>query len=120
MVGVDIVLISRVEGSYKKYGNKFLSKYLTKDEISLVKTPSTAAGFWAVKEAFSKALKCGISSKLKFSDIIIYKDDKNAPFIKITNYLKDEFDIKDVDISIAHDGGFAIAVAVVEKNSLSL
>jgi len=66
------------------------------------------------KEAFSKAVKTGISSELQFSDIIIYKNEKNAPFIKLTQYLKDTFDIKDIDISIAHDGGFAIAVVAIQ------
>jgi holo-[acyl-carrier protein] synthase len=115
MIGVDIVSISRIEKSYKKYGDKFLKKYLNEDEISLVKSSSTASGFWAVKEAFSKALKTGISKDLQFSDIIIYKNSKNAPFIKLTQKLKNNFSIKDIDVSIAHDGGFAIAVVVVEK-----
>jgi holo-[acyl-carrier protein] synthase len=85
MIGVDIVLISRIEKSYKKYGNKFLKKYLSEDEISLVKSSSTASGFWAVKEAFSKAVKTGISSELQFSDIIIYKNEKMLHLLNLHN-----------------------------------
>jgi holo-[acyl-carrier protein] synthase len=115
MIGIDIVSIRRIEKSYERFNNKLLEKFLCDEEIKLIKSTQTIAGFWAVKEAVSKALKCGIGKELAFHDIIIYKNEKNAPFVKITKKLQEKFHVKDIDISIAHDAGFAIAVAAIEK-----
>lgn len=40
------------------------------------------------------------------------KDKNNAPKIKYSKKLKKRFKIKKSNISITHDGGFAIAVVV--------
>lgn len=109
-VGTDIISISRVEGSISKFGDKFLEKFLNSDEIKIAKKVESIAGFWAAKEAISKALGCGIGSELSFNDIVIKKDKKGAPYFKIN---RKEFNILDSSLSISHDGGFAIAFAVV-------
>ena len=62
--GIDVISIPRIEKFIEKFGDRALEKYLSSDEIKLVKTPKTAAGFWAVKEAVSKALGCGIGKEL--------------------------------------------------------
>ena len=75
---------------------------------------STMAGFFAAKEAASKALGCGICETCGFLDIEIYKDSKNAPKLKFSPKITRNFQIKQSSLSIAHDGGFAIAVAVLQ------
>jgi holo-[acyl-carrier protein] synthase len=114
MIGVDIVAIDRVKKLYQKQGDKFLSKFLTPDELVLAKSPQSIAGLWASKEAVSKALKTGIGSVVGFYDIEIYKDERKAPHFRLSQKVLDKFDIIDTSLSISHDGGFAIAVAVVE------
>ena len=76
MIGIDIVSISRIENIIKKFGDKALKRFLNDKEIELIKTPETAAGFWAAKEAFSKALGTGIGEECSFLDIEIIKDKK--------------------------------------------
>ena len=110
MIGIDIVVISRIEKMINRFGNKALKKFLNEKEILLVKSPSTAAGFWAAKEAASKAIGTGIGSKCSFKDIKITKTKKNAPRLKYKKRLRKEFNIKNSSLSITHDGGFAIAV----------
>ena len=112
MIGIDIVVISRVEKMIEKFGKKALEKFLSDDEIKLVKNPSTAAGFWAAKEAASKALQTGIGSTCGFHDIKISKTKKNAPKLKYKKRLRKKFKIQNSSLSITHDGGFAIAVVV--------
>ena len=114
MIGVDIVVISRIENLIEKFGDKALKRFLSTKEISLAKRTSTAAGFWAAKEAASKAIGTGIGSQCSFSDIIISKTKKNAPKIKYKKHLRKKFKIKNSSVSITHDGGFAIAVVAVE------
>ncbi|MEA3315779.1 MAG: holo-ACP synthase [Campylobacterota bacterium] len=115
MIGIDIVVISRIKSMREKFKDKFLKKFLNKDEILLIKSDSTAAGFWAVKEAASKAIGTGIGKKCSFKDIIISKNKNNAPKIKYSKKIKKKFKIKKISVSITHDGGFAIAVVVIDK-----
>ena len=90
MIGIDIVSIDRIKKMYEKFGDKFYDRFLCKDEKEFIKSPQNAAGFWAAKEAASKAIGTGIGEICSFYDIKIKKSS----------------------ISITHDGGFAIAVVV--------
>lgn len=113
MIGIDIVNIQRIQKLTERFGDKALKKYLDEEEIALVKSTATAAGFYAAKEAVSKALGIGISKKCGFLDIKIYKDTKNAPYFTLSKHLITEYGITDTALSISHDSGFAIAVAVL-------
>lgn len=115
MIGIDVVVISRVEKMIDKFGNKALGRFLSTEEIELAKTPSTAAGFWAAKEAASKAIGTGIGKKCGFLDIKISKTKKGAPKLKYSKRVRKKYNIGDVSVSITHDGGLAIAVVAVEK-----
>lgn len=114
MIGVDIVSIERMKHFKERFGDKALTKFLTLDEIALVKSDATLAGFFAAKEAISKALGLGISQTCGFFDIKLYKDAKNAPYFTLSHHLIETFAITDTSLSITHDNGFAIAVAVIE------
>ncbi len=113
MIGIDIVKIERIEQMMERFGSKALARFLCKEEQELVSSASTAAGFWAVKEAVAKALGCGIGSECSFYDIRIKKSEKNAPYIMLSNSVIERFGIENAEISITHDGGFAIAVVVL-------
>jgi len=111
-IGIDIVVIERIEKLIKKYGVEKI-RFLNEDEKYT--SFSTIAGVFASKEAFSKALGVGIGKEFSFRDISILKDSKNKPFIKINSpTLKEK--IKECDVSITHDGGFAIAAVILDIN----
>ena len=113
-IGTDITVVSRIEASLNKFGDKFLHKFLNEEEQKISKKAESIAGYWAAKEAVAKALGCGIGAELNFHDIILYKDSKNAPHFKLSDKAQKHHNIKSSSLSIAHDGGFAIAVVVVE------
>ncbi len=115
MIGIDIVVISRIERLMEKFGTKTLDRFLNEEEKLLIKSPSTAAGFWAAKEAASKALGTGIGKECGFHDIKISKTKNNAPKIKYKKHIRKKFKIQNSSLSITHDGGFAIAVVAIEK-----
>ena len=115
MIGVDIVTIARIEKMIDKFGEKALLKFLSVDEMQYVKKPTTAAGFWAAKEAASKALGTGIGSECGFYDIKLSKTEKGAPIITFSKDVLEKFQIRDSSVSITHDGGFAIAVVAIER-----
>ena len=112
-IGTDIIVINRIEKSISKFGDKFVDRFLTPDEKKLAKKTESIAGYWATKEAVAKALGCGIGAELGFHDIIIYKDKKGAPHFKLTEKAQKTHNITKSSLSIAHDGGFAIATVII-------
>ena len=112
MVGIDIATIARIERMINRFGNKALKKFLRPKEILLVKNASSATGFWAAKEAASKAIGTGIGKECSFFDINISKSKKGQPLLKYKKRIRKKFNIKNSSLSITHDGGFAIAVVV--------
>jgi len=114
MIGIDIIKTSRMKRFLERFEQKALQKFLCKEEILLVKNYKTAAGFWAVKEATSKALGVGIGKECSFHDIVISKTEKGAPCIDLSPRIIDYFGIKDTSVSITHDGKYAVAVVAIE------
>lgn len=112
MIGIDITSIDRIKKMYEKFGLKAYEKFLNPKEIALIKKPETAAGFWAAKEAASKAIGTGIGASCGFHDIKISKGKLGNPRIKYKKKVRKVFGIKDSHLSITHDSGFAIAVVV--------
>lgn len=100
-----------------RFGEKALQKFLCEDEILLVKSYKTASGFWAVKEATSKALGVGIGSECSFHDITISKTNRGAPKISLSQKIIDLYNISDTSVSITHDGEYAIAVVAIESST---
>lgn len=142
MIGIDIISIARMHTFIQRFGYKALKRFLNEDEIALCvgKEYDTykkldkkilslsryklnlekiniarVAGFWAAKEACSKSLGVGIGLELGFHDIIIDKTSKNAPKLWLTPNKMQSFGIQNCSLSISHDGGFAIAVVIIQK-----
>ncbi|NPA55017.1 MAG: holo-ACP synthase [Epsilonproteobacteria bacterium] len=111
MIGIDIVVISRIERMIERFGTRAKDKFMTPNEQAWAVKSSSIAGIWAAKEAFSKAMGVGISKDFSFMDIEILKTSRGAPTIHILNPNL-HFD---ADVSITHDGGFAIAVVVIRR-----
>lgn len=142
-IGIDIVKISRIERILSRYKEAFLTRFLHKSEIKLLQSkgfaPASVAGFFASKEACSKALGVGISKNLGFKDMILSYTSANAPQIALSkraskyfskHFKKSHLSSKIADkvastspnsstsfapkfsLSISHDGGFAIAVVL--------
>ena len=116
MIGIDIIATKRMKSMMERFGQKALERFLTEKEIALVHSSDTAAGFWAIKEAASKALGCGIGKDLGFLDMQIEKNKKNAPTLRLKKSVIDQFHIRNVEVSVTHDGGFAVAVVRFEND----
>ncbi|MCW8894912.1 MAG: holo-ACP synthase [Sulfurimonas sp.] len=117
MIGIDLIKTSRMDRFIERFGDKALQKFLSNDEISLIKNYKTASGFWAAKEACSKALGVGIGSECGFHDISISKTAKGAPVLRLSQKLLNNFNITDTSLSITHDGDYAIAVVAIESST---
>jgi holo-[acyl-carrier protein] synthase len=114
MIGIDLIKSSRMKRLIERFGERGLRKFLSQDEIALVKSHKTAAGFWAIKEAFSKALGTGIGKDCSFHDIEIYKTSLGAPKLALSKKIVQRFNLIQTAISITHDGEYAIGVVTIE------
>ncbi|MDQ7084132.1 MAG: holo-ACP synthase [Sulfurovum sp.] len=112
-IGTDIIHIQRIEKSLAKYGDSFKKRFLSSQEIQTAQKVESIAGYWAAKEAISKALGCGIGANLSFHDIIISKTSLGAPTFRLSEEAQKRHPYSHTSLSISHDGGFAIAVAVI-------
>jgi len=117
VIGIDIVKISRIEKMINRFGNRAFRKIFDKDEISLIKHSQTAAGFFASKEAVSKALKTGIGKECGFFDIKIHKDKNGAPYFTLKKEIIKKYNIIETSLSITHEKEYAIAVAIIISSS---
>ncbi|MDP3300345.1 MAG: holo-ACP synthase [Sulfuricurvum sp.] len=116
MIGIDLIKIDRMKRLIERFGDRGLQKFLSPDEMLLIKSPRNAAGFWAAKEACAKALGCGIGSECGFHDITLTKTDKGAPQLTLSAKVQEHFNISHTSVSITHDGDYAIAVVALELN----
>lgn len=99
-IGIDIVQISRIEKSIQR--KHFLQSVFTPDEIDYCKNAENFAGLFAAKEAYLKALGCGIDRRL--NKIEIAHKDSGKPYLK---------NIENSDLSISHDGNYAVASVIL-------
>lgn len=121
MIGTDICEIKRFEELSES--DSFLNKVFTSDEIEYFKkrnfNSETIAGAFASKEAFFKAIGTGIS-KFPLKSIEILKENSGKPYIRLNNELKeycDNLGIINIDLSVSHDGGIAIAVVYLQTDN---
>ena len=111
--GVDITEVSRLRKAIEKWGNSFLDRIFTKDELENAKTRGSLyqhlAGRFAAKEAIFKALG---DSKLSFKEVQILNDKDGKPFCNILNNRNRKIDIL---ISISHVKNYAVANAIITQ-----
>lgn len=115
MIGTDIVKISRIGRAVQK--DAFKTRVFTLSEIAYCDdrpTPNQSyAGLFCAKEAVVKALKRGFNRGIAPTDVEILHDESGAPYInarRLCAVLGKEISS---DISISHDGDYAIAVAEI-------
>jgi phosphopantetheine--protein transferase-like protein len=99
MIGADIVYIPEFKKQMELGGNTFMQKVFNESEIKNSKAEHLA-GLWAAKEAVVKASDKPIR---KLTDVKISSSKNGKPLASAKG--------SKFDISIAHDGDYAIAVA---------
>ena len=126
-IGTDLVEISRIQQTLKKFRNRFEKRCFTKNEILLSKKiinkPSYYAKKFATKEAFSKAIGTGISKGVYFKNIEVCNNRNGQPFIKLSGKVKKKFDNlksnkKDIylNVSITDEKKLAHAIVIISKS----
>lgn len=120
-IGVDIVSIHRIESAVMRWGERFLRRIFSHDELAYVMKKAhpyvSLAGMFAAKEACAKALGCGIGP-ISWLDMRVERDEKGRPFLSMAEYLLQKITgVSEVrmHLTISHDSDNAIAVVVLES-----
>ncbi len=112
-IGVDIIEIGRVEKALQRFGNRFLQKILTSQEMKKTDIKEVAVRF-AAKEALVKALGTGFRG-VGFKDIEILNDERGKPYYRLSERVYDRFGKLSCHLSLSHERDYAVAMAVVER-----
>ena len=117
-LGCDVCAIPRMRKIIEN--PRFLERWFTAEERAYInahnRRAETAAGIFAAKEAFVKALGTGFSG-FSMADISIEPDELGRPVSRLSGGALERLEAlggKRMLISITHAGGFASAVAVLE------
>ncbi len=121
-IGVDIIEISRIKQSVAKYGDRFLSKIYTPNELNYClnkpnKYQHLAARF-AAKEAIYKALATGWKKGVGWQDMEIINERSGMPIAHLSDKVKTFLaDDKELKISMSHSDNYVTCVAIIyQKN----
>jgi len=121
-VGIDIIEVARIEGSYSRFGERFLERILHQNEIRYCLShkspgPFLAARF-AAKEAISKAFGTGIGAQLGWQDMEVGRKESGEPFVILHQKGTELMAARKASalrISLSHAQNYATAVAILES-----
>jgi holo-[acyl-carrier protein] synthase len=114
-IGTDIIEIERIREAIARYGDRFLNRVYTPDELKIYghRAHSLAASF-ASKEAVMKVLGTGNRGVAwREIEVLFYRTGK--PYIKLNGRAVAEaqkLGIKEIDVSMSHSRDNAVAVAI--------
>lgn len=108
MIGIDILSINKLE---EKLDTKFIEKVFTENEISYAfkkENPSESlAGIFALKESVIKAYDLKLSYIIRKRIEVVHKKGRPLAFVDGKKL--------DANVSISHDGGYAVGVCLKES-----
>lgn len=122
-IGTDIVSCKRIQNSYEKFGESFLSHTLTEKEKAQMPKgkkhlPQWLAARFAVKEAAVKALGTGFSHGISALHIEVLREQGEAPYLTFLNKALEKtksLGVKTSHVSYSHEKEFAIAYVILES-----
>jgi holo-[acyl-carrier protein] synthase len=122
-IGVDLVRVARIAQVLERYGDRFLNRVFTPQEIAHCRGKvGTAAGLalrFAAKEAFSKALGVGLRRDgIRWREVEVVPDSRGKPELKVTGkaaQLCAAAGIVNLHLSLTDEDHLALAVVVLEK-----
>jgi holo-[acyl-carrier protein] synthase len=114
-IGIDIIEVARIDTAIQRWGDRFLKRIYTKNELELYRNdvPALAAHF-AGKEAVMKALGTGTKG-ISWREIEILANKAGKPIIRLNGKARNkayQLKLVDFDISLSDIKDFAIAAVI--------
>ena len=119
--GIDIAEVPRIAESIERFGERFLRRVFTEEEIRYCDSKANRveryAARFAAKEAAMKALGTGWNRGVRWRDIEVLRQPGSRPTIKFHGVAADfaaKLGAKNVALSISHTPELAIANVILE------
>ena len=116
--GVDIIEIPRIKQVLDRYGQRFLNRVFTPDEIAYCRGRApNLAGRFAAKEAAMKALGTGVRG-VGWKDIEVIRADSGAPSLRLHGRAEkraERLQVGEMSLSISHSREYAVAFVVAQR-----
>ena len=117
--GVDIIEIHRIKQVLDRYGERFLNRLFTPNEIDYCRGRApNLAGRFAAKEATMKALGTGARG-VSWKDIEVVRAHSGAPSVKLYGRAENRAErlhVVEISVSISHSREYAVAFVVAQRN----
>jgi len=117
-VGIDIVEVERIHRAVERWGDRFLRRVLTEEELADCHRTghflqSVAARF-AAKEAFVKAIPGDQARKLPWHEFAVVRSAAGRPLPELGERARRLVGAHRVYVSLTHSEAYAAAVVVIE------
>jgi holo-[acyl-carrier protein] synthase len=118
--GVDLVEVRRIEETIARFGERFLNRVYTAQELGYCRgRPPELAARFAAKEAVSKTLGVGIQHRegVCWREIEVVSDPRGKPAVQLTGRAAQragELGYHTFALSLSHTREYAIALVVAE------
>ncbi|MFZ3263546.1 MAG: holo-[acyl-carrier-protein] synthase [Terriglobales bacterium] len=120
--GVDIAEVPRIRESIERYGERFLHRIFTEEEIRYCEAKATRfesyAARFAAKEAGMKALGTGWSHGVRWRDIEVVRPKGQRPTLRFHGQaaaIAEKLGSKNISLSITHTSEEALAHVILEN-----
>jgi len=121
-VGIDIVEVQRIHRAIETYGEKFVRRIFTPDEIAHCRDKADSylryAARFAAKEAAFKSLRGRWRKGMRWLDFETSGRETTPPSLRLTGIAaaaQKEAGVTALHLSISHDRQYAVAIVVAEK-----
>ena len=123
-IGVDQVEVVRIQKLLNDRPEKAAQRLFTTRERqkceSRQRRDECFAARFAAKEAFVKALGCGLREGMSWTDIEVQTDGNGRPRIILSGAAEEAFRSRggsEIYLSFTHEGGQAVAFVVLERRT---
>ncbi len=120
-VGTDLVEVSRIEATYKRFGERFVNHLLMEEERPLFARTKNKVRFlamrFAAKEAIVKAMGTGFAHGVWIRDVGYVADPRGKPLVRMSARGKRvcaDLGAGPGHVSLTDEAGFIVAFAVME------
>lgn len=123
-IGIDIINTLRLDRLLHKKADKFLNRIYSKQEIIIfhsIKNECSRINYlakrFAAKEAFAKAMGCGIGACVSYSEVSVLNNQNGAPVIalhgKTLQYFNSRYPGASLYLSLSDTHEHAVATVAI-------
>ena len=120
--GVDIAEVARIRAAVERFGERFLNRVFTPEEVryctSRQNTAERLAARFAAKEAGMKAVGTGWRHGVSWRDLEVVRQPGGRPALRLSGKLAEfaaRLGCKQMHLSLSHTAEQAIAFVILES-----